>query len=337
MSLVELGPRPLPTVSLSDGVVIVEPTVLAYAAKTFCATFGFDETSFQWVIGEARARPQSTVYPLAGRTGNQLVCRAWYKVAYAPCTSEGFDRVRVDEMGAGLVRSSACCNRFAELAVGQDVAIARVLAVDAATLTSVTLDVRGKSLARGHVLRPLRMLREPALLRTIGRAVRILENSSAEGPHVEEVRTRERVEGVLRHAASVLDRSFIARLENWFEPRLLELEQEGAETAYVHYDLGRSNVFRSGRTVSLIDVGFRPALRGYDLATLSARLRMERGTGRYIVERRERALYAGYGDVKICSTPGFQVERARRCLQGTIARGQNSYAGRALEFCLVQT
>lgn len=294
--------------------------LLRKATASLAQRHGVAEAKVTWSWGPARPRPHSHLQPLRADLGDGTHLDAWYKVTFVPrAAADGRPNpVWVGNARNGIRRGARAGRELARRRSRGDApgfTLPETLAAQPEALRVVMTSVAGEPLGKAFSPRPSRLLSVGSIFRRLGSAVRTLEGLAGDPPPLEEAGARARLASALNVA---VDRDALpaaahpateARLERLFR----DLEQRPGGAAWVHGDLSGSNVLvsRAG-DLSFVDVDWRPRLEGFDVATYSIRLQLERPRLRPITNAAVAALLAGYGD----SLPaGFLLERSQRWLR----------------------
>jgi hypothetical protein len=217
------------------------------------------------------------------------------------------------------------------------VALPTILAVDPDTLTSVVLAIPGTPLTRAMLVP-----RWPAVVRLmsqfamVGRCARLTEGCTRPG----EALTSESGEAVEKAVNAGLD-ALVSHLPERrirairaHADRLMRDADAADDPVYAHCDLNFSNVFVHRDGVGIIDFGWEPRPRGWDVGMFIASLRtasVRLGWGR---GRLEAAALRGYGVVDAAALPGFHLGYLEQLVLRAIRPGSNragTSVARALE------
>ena len=224
-----------------------------------------------------------------------------------------------------------------ELAGESSLAINETLAFDEDTLEVVTLGLEGEPMGN-----PLQFAftgksraRALAAAAAVGQAVRVLESfpQPEPGPELDRIwkETERKVESIGPLLPEADRRSLETHLGELFD--MASADTRGVTVS--HGDLSPGNVIMMEDGTGLIDFGWIPQLRGFDLSRFVHRLRYTTTSFRPWTEALVGAVTEGYGDTDAASRPGWRFSEMQR-LMGTIQRlerkgeGGRRSAGRAL-------
>lgn len=290
---------------------------------------GVSQPSIRWSWGKPRLRPHSHVLPIVAHLPGNRRIDAWYKVVFVPQSPDGGPNgawlARIRQGLRVAQRATASISRLGTdcLTPEQAVLLPLILAADEELLRVLVTSVPGKPLGRVLSPRPAQIFALDQVFHRVGRAIRVVEELANERPSLLSTGTRERAMGTLERALDslALPPDALRAIESRFQWLLRETERNGAAT-YVHGDLSGSNILvRAGGGIGLIDLDWRPRPRGFDLATYSVRLQLEKPRIEPLTRRCIKNMIAGYGD-EIVRAPHFHLERSQRWLrllwQGTV-------------------
>lgn len=295
------------------------PDLLAAAAGRLATLEGVEAGSVRWRAGAPVVRPHSTLIPLVAELAPGREIGAWQKVTYIPHIDGQPDLGWADQEKEGIERcrqaEEEVRRRFGDS--GGPLRLPAVWASDPETLTVVLSTVEGKPFGKVLALRPSYWMSQRRRFVRLGRAVELLESLIPPPmPSIEETRAERRLAGALDLARRAgLPGSFIKPIEYRLCNLWDALLASEAPTAYVHGDLSGSNVlWGKDGCVGLIDLGWKPRLRGFDLATYTVRLDLERPRLGCLTRRALADLEEGNG-VGSYRAPGFLLERSQRLLR----------------------
>ena len=325
-------------VTTTDKAPPVRPpeNLLAEATQRLAARHQVAEDHISWSFQTPQRRPHSYLLPVTAALGDRRKIAAWYKVVFVPRGADGEpDPSWVEQIRAGIVRGQ----RAAEaLERGQPsglneppLALPTILSAEPGGLRVLMTSVPGRPLGRILSASPRRLVALRRIFHRIGAAVRTIENLLDEPPPVGATGTEERVAAALNLALCSGGLQIEARAD--VEARLQRLGAtllDEGNSAWVHGDLSGSNVLvrcRSG--IGLVDLDWRPRPRGFDLATYSVRLQLERPRIQRLTMACLEALFNGHSE-GIASSAGFHLERSQRWLRllGEGILDPSSIAGR---------
>jgi Phosphotransferase enzyme family len=283
--------------------------VLRRAGERLVGLRGVDVAGTRWHTTTWQERPDSVVFrlELQPRVGAPIV--AYYKSETPNVPGRRFNPFGVSR--ASVERSPILMERLqASTPPGYQLVLPTILAVDPDTLTSVVLEVPGTPLARGMLVPRLpvgaRLMTQFAV---VGRGARLTESCtrpgealiSESGDAVEKL-----VDAGLDALASRISERRI-RVLRTHANRLMRDADAADDPVYAHCDLNFSNVFVSRDGVGIIDFGWEPRPRGWDVGMFIASLRtasVRLGWGR---GRLEAAALRGYGVADAAALSGFQL------------------------------
>ena len=294
-----------------------------------------DAESLTWTVGDRTDRKRSTLFHLTLLSHEGTVATAWYKTPYFPPAEQ--DSRHLGRAREALSRGDEMARRFMELAGESSLAINETLAFDEDTLEVVTLGLEGEPMGN-----PLQFAftgksrtRALAAAAAVGQAVRFLESfpQPEPGPELDRIwkETERKVESIGPLLSEADRRSLETHLGELFD--LASADTHGVTVS--HGDLSPGNVIMMDDGTGLIDFGWIPQLRGFDLSRFAHRLRYTTTSFRPWTEALVGAVTDGYGDPDAASRPGWRFSEMQR-LMGTIQRlerkgeGGRRSAGRAL-------
>ena len=312
------------------------PDVLQRALVALADKHSIDPESLSWTVGDRSDRKRSTLFHLTLRSPEGTVATAWYKTPYFPLAEQ--DSRHLGRAREALGRGDEMARRFTELVAESPLAINETLAFDEDTLEVVTLGLEGEPMGNPLRFAFIGKTRAAALTASsaVGNAVRIVEELPHPAAATELVRIWQETERKIESVGPLLpeaDRSSLARsLEEMF--RAASAEPEGLVLA--HGDLSPGNVIMMEEKTGVIDFGWIPQLRGFDLSRFVHRLRYTTPSFRPWTEALAAAVLDGYGDADAVNRPGWRFSEMQRLL-ATIQRlerkgeGGRRSAGRALD------
>jgi Ser/Thr protein kinase RdoA (MazF antagonist) len=248
----------------------------------------------------------------AGSPPTRIV--AYYKV-YVSELPEPTVRFAQPKSAPDVTRAVAQAERLVERTGGEPLATAHVLAADPHSLTIVTLEIPGVPLAEKMLLPRRRVAHGLTdVFRAVGRSAFLIDQCTEPG-EIEPSQARRavsdlvtyRVERFLRRWPHTRDRAFDHRLSSL----IAEVEADN-DFVFAHGDMRFANILVAGDTVGLIDLGWVPRPRGWDLGMTAAQLESasyRSGWGR--AELLE-ALIDGYGTAEVVTSPGFRLAQVDR-------------------------
>ena len=294
-----------------------------------------DLESLTWTVGDRTDRKRSTLFPLTLRSPAGTVATAWYKTPYFPPADQ--DSRHLGRAREALSRGDEMARRFMELAGESALAINETLAFDENTLEVVTLGLEGEPMGNPLQYAFTGKSRAMALAAAaaVGQAVGVLESFPQPEPAPELDRiwkeTERKVESIGPLLRGADRRSLDTHLGELFD--MASADTRGVVVS--HGDLSPGNVILMKDGTGLIDFGWIPQLRGFDLSRFVHRLRYTTTSFRPWTEALVAAVTEGYGDTDAASRPGWRFSEMQR-LMGTIQRlerkgeGGRRSAGRAL-------
>ena len=309
--------------------------MLQRALVALADSHSIEPESLTWTVGDRSDRKRSTLFHLTLRSPEGTVATAWYKTPYFPPAEQ--DSRHLGRARQALSRSDEMARRFMELAGEFPLAINETLAFDEDTLEVVTLGLVGEPMGN-----PLRLAlngksRASALAAAaaVGQAVAVLETfpQPDPGPELDRIwkETERKVESIGPLLPEADRRSLETHLGELFD--MASADTRGVTVS--HGDLSPGNVIMMEDRTGLIDFGWIPQLRGFDLSRFVHRLRYTTTSFRPWTEALVGAVTEGYGDIEAASRPGWRFSEMQR-LMGTIQRlerkgeGGRRSAGRAL-------
>lgn len=311
--------------------------VLDRARVALAERLAIDAESLAWVVGERTDRKRSTLFHLTLRSTEKPVATAWYKVAYFP--SDEQDSRHLGRAREAMTRSEEMGRRFTSHVAGSGLALNETLAFEESTLEVVTLGLEGEPLGN-----PLRFAftangRASALTAcaAVGQAVRIIETLPRPDSASELERIWRETERKIESVAPLLPQVDRLALEKALGDLFREASAHADSVVLAHGDLSPGNVIvMSGGGTGLIDFGWIPQLRGFDLSRFVHRLRYTTPSLRRWTDSLTDAVLEGYGDPTATGHPGWRFSEIQRLL-ATIQRlerkgeGGRRSAGRALD------
>ncbi len=279
-----------------------DPVLLAEARRSLGPAVG------EWQVLRREDRRRATVFELGASTKAGELLRCFYKEYHVGEGPEAPEGQWVRTTRDGLARSRRLAERLAALGREEGIDLALVLAVDPERLRIVTLGVDGTPIGRAfHGLRGVgHRLEARAAHRRVGRALRLLEEASVGEPGLEET-------ALWRSVA--LGSQGNGALSASLEARVRELEEgllaERHRLFYAHGDVNRSNVLVAADRVGLIDIGWLPRFRGFDVAAFTFRVEYDQPVRSPLATELVEAVLDGYGDPETQSSPGWQAVRLR--------------------------
>jgi hypothetical protein len=289
--------------------------VLDRARDALAERFAIDAGNLEWIVGERSDRKRSTLFPLTSRSPEKVVATAWYKVSYFPPHEQGSRHL--GRARDALAQSDEMGRRFMEQADGSDLAISETLALDEKNLEVVTLGLEGEPLGN-----PLRFAftangRATALetCAAVGQAVKIVESLPRPDPDPELDRIWKETERKMESVGPLLPRPDQVSLEKAVGDLFREASAETEAVVLAHGDLSPGNVIvMNGGGTGLIDFGWIPQLRGFDLSRFVHRLRYTTPSfGRWTDSLCD-AVLDGYGDLTATDHPGWRFSELQRLL-----------------------
>jgi hypothetical protein len=263
----------------------------------------------------------STLFPLAFVNGSQVL-RVYYKQFHPP--------VLVDEkkwharLSEALTRCRHLTESFNELASGESVKSAPILAVDAEQLIVVTQAIEGQSIERligrrglYRAFMPMLRSRVLSLCEKLGRAAHLLETCS-EGFCVPGGATLlgSNCKDLLEVAISAghLSRqeadAIFVRLEQLYD----EAVKGDNSFVYAHCDFAPHNFAFRGKAIGFFDCMFGIRLRGFDVALLTSRLEYQSFSSLWSHSLIE-AVLSGYGDLGLTQRANWRFSRLHTALR----------------------
>lgn len=211
-------------------------------------------------------------------------------------------------------------HRYGEMIRSSGIRIDEVLAADAERGLVVTMEVPGRPMGRAikWALTYQRRRQIIDAMRRLGQAVSELE-VLAEGHGIpdDDLEWRplelslERLKGWLPDREIAATETIMGRLyDSARTPRV--------GTTFSHGDLSSSNIL-IGEELGIIDFGWVPRIRGYDLATYSYRLDYETPGQQRWVEHLKDAIFDTYDCAETVDSPSWTFVRLRRIL-GMVAK-----------------
>jgi hypothetical protein len=311
--------------------------ILDRARKTLADRLSIAPSGLEWGVGERSDRKRSTLFPLTLRSPAGTVATAWYKAAYFPAQEQ--DSRHLGRTREAMARSEEMGRRFTAQVPGSRIALNETLALDVDTLEVVTLGLQGEPLGNPLRLGFTSKGRSSALgtCAAVGEAVKIVEtlHRPDTGPELDRIwqETERKIESV----APLLPQADRSNLERTVEELFREASSEADAVVLAHGDLSPENVIlMSGGATGLIDFGWIPQLRGFDLSRFVHRLRYITPSLRRWTDFLTRSVLEGYGDTAAPQQPGWRFSELQRLL-ATIQRlerkgeGGRRSAGKALE------
>ncbi len=313
------------------------PEVLDRARAALAERFSLDGKNLQWIVGERIDRKRSTLFHLALRSPEKGVATAWYKVAYFPPQEQ--DSRHLGRVREALARSEEMGRRFMDQVDGSYIVLNETLAFDETTFEVVTLGLEGVPL--GNPLRLLFTGKDRASAHTacaaVGEAIRIVESLRRPDPSPELDRIWQETERKVESVAPLLPQAEQQSLETTVGDLFRAASSEPDPVVLAHGDLSSGNVIVMDKGVTgLIDFGWIPQVRGFDLSRFVHRLRYSTPSLRRWTDSLTESLLQGYGDPKATERPGWRFSEMQRLL-ATIQRlerkgeGGRRSAGRALD------
>jgi len=309
--------------------------VLQRALLALADRHSIDPVSLTWTVGDRTDRKRSTLFHLTLLSLEGTVATAWYKTPYFPPADQ--DSRHLGRAREALSQGDEMARRFMELAGESSLAINETLAFDEDTLEVVTLGLVGEPMGN-----PLQFAftgksraRALAAAAAVGQAVRVLESfpQPEPGPELDRIwkETKRKLESIGPLLPEADRRSLETHLGELFD--MASADTRGVTVS--HGDLSPGNVIMMEDGTGLIDFGWIPQLRGFDLSRFVHRLRYTSTSFRPWTESLVDAVIGGYGDTEAASRPGWRFSEMQR-LMGTIQRlerkgeGGRRSAGRAL-------
>ena len=309
--------------------------VLQSALVVLADKHSIDPESLTWTVGDRTDRKRSTLFHLTLRSPAGTVATAWYKTPYFPPGEQ--DSRHLGRAREALSRGDEMARHFRELAGESSLAINETLAFDEKTLEVVTLGLEGEPMGNPLQFAFTGKSRAKALTAAaaVGQAVRVLESfpQPEPGPELDRIwqETERKVESIGPLLSMADRRSLETHLGELFD--LASADTQGVTVS--HVDLSPGNVIMMEDGTGLIDFGWIPQLRGFDLSRFVHRLRYTTTSFRPWTASLVGAVTEGYGDAEAAAAPGWRFSEMQR-LMGTIQRlerkgeGGRRSAGRAL-------
>jgi hypothetical protein len=313
------------------------PEVLDRARASLADRLSLDANGLRWIVGERTDRKRSTLFYLTLRSPERSVATAWYKVAYFP--PEEQDSRHLGRAREALARSEEMGRRFMGQVDGLDLVLNETLAFDETTFEVVTLGLEGEPLGN-----PLRFLftgkgraGAQAACAAVGEAVRIVESLPRPDPAPELDRIWQETARKVESVGPLLPQADRHSLEKAVDVLFRAASSEPDPVVLAHGDLSSGNVIVMDRGVTgVIDFGWIPQLRGFDLSRFVHRLRYTTPSLRRWTDSLTESVLQGYGDIDATEHPGWRFSEMQRLL-ATIQRlerkgeGGRRSAGRALD------
>jgi aminoglycoside phosphotransferase (APT) family kinase protein len=207
-------------------------------------------------------------------------------------------------------------DRLAALLDGEPIQFSRSLAVDAESLTIVTMGVSGVpfgGVAR-HLTTPTSRRRASRWMELTGRAARLIEEcTTGDGDDREDERLEllaRRVERVVPWVSTEVADGLRRQVTHLYE-QAIALEQP---IIYTHGDFSPTNLLVDAG-IGLIDFEWVPRLRHFDLANLVFRLEFDTGLPVRMVKPMVSAALHGYGRPDVVATPNWRLHRISNLLK----------------------
>ena len=294
-----------------------------------------DPESLSWAVGDRTDRKRSTLFHMILQSPSGPVAAAWYKTPFFPPAEQ--DSRHLGRTREALSRGDEMARRFMELAAESPLAINETLAFDEDTLEVVTLGLEGEPMGN-----PLRFAlgskgRERALAAcsAVGQAIQIVERLPHDDLSTELDRIWQDTERKMESVGPLLPEADQKRLALSLEEMFQAASAEPDGVVLAHGDLSPGNVIMMKEGTGLIDFGWIPQLRGFDLSRFVHRLRYTTTSYRPWTSALTNAVLEGYGDPEAATKPGWRFSEMQRLL-ATIQRlerkgeGGRRSAGRAL-------
>jgi hypothetical protein len=259
--------------------------------------------------------------------GADVVATAYYKASFFPPDEQESRHLR--RVREALVRSDEMGRRFMGLVGDAPIEVNVTLALAEASLEVVTLGLEGKPM--GHPLRhafgSTRRRRALETCVAVGQAIRIVEGI----PWVDRDGDLDRIwqdtERKIHSVGALLDPADFRSLEQAMAKLYSEAKAETNQIILAHGDLSTGNVIMMEEGTGLIDFGWIPQLRGFDLSRFVHRLRYTTPSYGPWTDQLIAAVLEGYGDAEAPSRPGWRFSEMQRLLatvQRLDRRGEGS-------------
>jgi Phosphotransferase enzyme family len=311
--------------------------VLDRARASLAERLSLDVGDLRWIVGERTDRKRSTLFYLTLRSPEKTVATAWYKVAFFPPSEQ--DSRHLGRAREAMARSEDLGRRLMAQVEGLDVVLNETLAFDETTFEVVTLGLEGEPLGN-----PLRLLftgqgrtSAQAACAAVGEAVRIVERLPHPDPAPELDRIWRETERKVESVAPLLPQADRHSLERAVDDLFRAASSEPDPLVLAHGDLSPGNVILMDKGITgVIDFGWIPQLRGFDLSRFVHRLRYTTPSLRRWTDSLTGSVLQGYGDPVAPDHPGWRFSEMQRLL-ATIQRlerkgeGGRRSAGRALD------
>jgi hypothetical protein len=256
-----------------------------------------------------------------------VVATAYYKASFFPPDEQESRHLR--RVREALVRSDEMGRRFMGLVGDAPIEVNVTLALAEASLEVVTLGLEGKPM--GHPLRhafgSTRRRRALETCVAVGQAIRIVEGI----PWVDRDGDLDRIwqdtERKIHSVGALLDPADFRSLEQAMAKLYSEAKAETNQIILAHGDLSTGNVIMMEEGTGLIDFGWIPQLRGFDLSRFVHRLRYTTPSYGPWTDQLIAAVLEGYGDAEAPSRPGWRFSEMQRLLatvQRLDRRGEGS-------------
>jgi hypothetical protein len=267
---------------------------------------------------------------------SDVVATAYYKASYFP--PEEQESRHLGRTREALVRSDEIGRRFMDLVGDAPLKINVTLALDEASLEVVTLGLEGKPMGHplGHSVGASRRRRAIETCAAVGQAIRIVEGIPWVDRDGDVDRIWQDTERKIHSVGPLFDTAELRSLEQAMAELYAEATEEDNAVVLAHGDLSTGNVIMMEEGTGLIDFGWIPQLRGFDLSRFVHRLRYTTPSYDQWTALLIAAVLDGYGDGEAPSRPGWRFSEMQRLLatvQRLDRRGEGSrrVATRALD------
>lgn len=284
--------------------------VLEIASRVLAEVLGESTDGLRLRATETRIeRGRSTVFPLTadGRPG----VVAYYKeMASSSETDSENARVRAQRTRDGLARAVELERRLADLIGDEPISFSRSLAVDPERLISVTLAVAGDPFGATwrHLTTPGRSRVAQQWMRITGKAARLIEECTIVDLQDSDEDAGPRTGSRMKRLAEVIGPKQAASVGELLRTLREAVFNGPSPMVYAHGDLSSSNILIAER-LGLIDFGWVPRVRGYDISKLAFRIEYGTALPRWAVESLVDGLLEGFGDEGLAASPVWAYHR----------------------------